>query len=96
MQNQNTKGILIPESGGDAGLGAIECLEHLEGISLIPVDADTLSPSHYHPNFTSVPYATDESGYLNAIQRLISKHNIKIILPTSDFDAKTLTTDLCF
>jgi carbamoyl-phosphate synthase large subunit len=93
MEQEIKPSILIPESGGDAGLSAIKCLRdrYVDLVySLVPVDADPYSPSMYHPNFSQVPYATDEIEYLQKIWSLIAEHNVKVIMPTSDFDAKVL------
>lgn len=59
-------------------------------IEVVSIDSDEHSPSYGQPCFYKVPYATDTEDYLRTIRKLIERHHIHVILPTGDFDPKTL------
>lgn len=96
MSTEKPIGVLIIESGGDAGLTAHKLLYENNfindyNIEPVSVDSDMHSPSHGHPCFYKVPYATETDDYLRTLKKLIERHHIKVILPTGDFDPKTLS-----
>jgi len=88
-------GVLIPEAGGDAGLGAHMNLAVMNGIqgnnfNVVLIDCDENAPCSTSCNFKTVPVSTDVENYLDVVKDIVRKQHINLVLPTADFDSKTL------
>jgi carbamoylphosphate synthase large subunit len=79
---------LLVLSGTASAINYIHALRGVAGLRLFVTDANRYCPGLYHPWVTPivVPRACDRAAYRAALDRIIARHGIDAMIPTSDYD----------
>ncbi len=87
--------ILITESGGPAAIGLIKSIKQLSyKVTIIAVDMDKLAVGNYLSDYYyQVPKASNPN-YMGNILNIVSKHDIKLIIPTGENDLQKLSKNI--
>lgn len=81
------KTVLVTGIGGNVGQGVLRNIKSLDlGITIIGTDISSFTAGNHLCDFTyQVPYSYDES-YIPAIQKIIEKENVQLVIPTTDYE----------
>ena len=85
--------VLVPGAGGPAGISTIKSLRlsNFKG-KIISTDSDPLSAGFYLSDFYSVVPKANEDSFLEELIKIINKHEIKVLMPSSGFDIYQYST----
>ena len=86
------KTVLVTGLGGNVGQGIVRNIIATNyPITIVGCNIEDFSAGNYLCDFfEKVPYAF-EPGYLQAITEIVSKHNIDLIIPSTDYEAYYLS-----
>lgn len=90
------KTILVTGIGGNVGQGIIKNIRSLDrqfriiGTNTLPMS----SGNHMVNKFYEVPYAIDESNFLNSIRDIIEKEKVDLIIPSTDYEMFVLSNSI--
>jgi carbamoyl-phosphate synthase large subunit len=60
------------------------------GATTVVAEADRLAPTIYHADYHALVPRIDDPGYVPALAELVSRHDIRLIVPLTDLDHVTL------
>ncbi|KJS22165.1 MAG: hypothetical protein VR72_07375 [Clostridiaceae bacterium BRH_c20a] len=85
--------ILVTGIGGDIGIGIVSILNKIQYHStLIGCDINNYPASKNQVDFFyNAPSAKDQGMYIDFLNKLCSKHNIDLIIPSSEIEIKVLS-----
>ena len=78
---------MVPGAGAPAGINTIKSLRlsNFNGI-IFATDSDTLSPGFFLSDKHMVIPKANDSSFINILIDIITKHNIKVLFPSSGYD----------
>lgn len=81
------KTVLVTGIGGNVGQGIIRNIRETKfPIVVVGCNVTEFSAGNYLcDSFEKVPYAF-ESGYISAIKNVVTRHNVELILPSTDYE----------
>ena len=90
MENKKIN-ILVTGIGGDIGIGITKILNEIQYHNkLVGCDTNKYPANKLDVNyFYDAPSAYDKNNYLNFIKGICDKHNINLIIPSSEIEIKT-------
>lgn len=74
--------VLVTAIGSTTGYGVVKCLEGLNDIFLVGVDADKNCFCKSHVDVFSVVPKINDPGFITRIKELIDKYEIDVVIPT--------------
>jgi carbamoyl-phosphate synthase large subunit len=61
------------------------------GATTVAADLDALAPALYHADHKALVPRVDDPGYVDALARLVSEHDVDLVVPLTDLDQEIVS-----